>query len=340
MNLIKTVTKLVTAMLFCSASIAAWAQTPVRLLLDWQPQGPAAPFFLALDKGYYKAEGLDVSIHPGKGSAQTLDQLIKDNFQFGLADTNALVLYRDDPKAPPVKSVMMVYNASAYAMIALRNRRISAPIDIHRKSIGIPNNPGEELAWNSMVEMNKIDPKIVNIDKIGYAEREQMLMRGQVDAVMGYWFTTFINLTERGVKPQDILTFKINDWGVRHYGDSLVANPDFVSANPKAVQGFIKATIRGIQDSIKDPNAAIAALAKFNPTLKRDTEYLRLRLALENTFVTPEIRSTGVLGDVDMKRFAASIDQIDQVVKLKTKPAPTAIFTAEFLPPPDQRKWR
>jgi len=113
-----------------------------------------------------------------------------------------------------------------------------------------------------------------------------------------------------------------------------------MASNPKAVAGFVKATIRGIQDSIKDPNAAIAALMKFQPNTKRDTEYLRLRLALENTFVTPEIRSTGVLGDVDMKRLTTSIDQIDQVIRLKTKPSPAAIFTAEFLPPPDQRKWR
>lgn len=340
MNLFKTVSKSLAVLLFCSASASSWAQTPVRLLLDWQAQGPAAPFFLALDKGYYKTEGLDVSIHPGQGSAQTLDQLTKENFQFGLADINALVLYRDGAKAAPIKSVMMVYNASAYAMITLSNKRISAPIDIHRKSIGVPNNPGEELAWNSMVLANNIDPKIVNIDKISYAEREQMLVRGQVDAVMGYWFTTFINLTERGVKPSDILTFKINDWGVRHYGNALVAQPDFMAANPKAVAGFVKATIRGIQDSIKDPNAAMDALMKFHPNTKRDTEYLRLRLALENTFVTPEIRSSGVLGDVDMKRFTASLDQIDQVFKLKTKPTPAAIFTAEFLPPPDQRKWR
>ena len=340
MSLLKTVTTFVTGVLFCGVSVATWAQTPVRLLLDWQVQGPAAPFFLALDKGYYKAEGLDVSIHAGQGSAQTLDQLTKDNFQFGLADTNALVLYRDEPNAKPVKSVMMLYNASAYAMVSLRNKRISNPIDIQRKALGLPDNIGEELAWNSMVNANKIDPKIVNIDKISYAEREQMLIRGQVDAVMAFWFTTFINLTERGIKAQDIQTFKINDWGVRHYGNSVVANPDFMTANPKAVAGFVKATIRGIQDSIKDPNAAMNALMKFHPNTKRDTEYLRLRLALENTFVTPEIRSTGVLGDVDMKRFAASIDQIDQVVKLKTKPAPSAIFTAEFLPPPDQRKWR
>jgi NitT/TauT family transport system substrate-binding protein len=332
--------KAIAGLVILGVSTISWAQTPIRLLLDWQVQGPAAPFFLALDKGYYKAEGLDVSIHAGTGSAQTLDQLTKGNFQFGLADTNALVIHRDDPKNPPTKAVMMLYNASAYAMVTLRNKRITAPIDIQRKAVGLPDNPGEELAWNSMVISNKIDPKVVNVDKISFAEREQMLIKGQVDAVMAFWFTTFINLTERGVKAQDIVTFKINDWGVRHYGNAVVANPEFMANNPRAVAGFVKATIRGIQDSLKNPNAAMDALMKFHPNTKRDTEFLRLRLALENNFVTPEIRSTGLLGDVDMKRFAASIDQIDEVLKLKTKPTPATIFTAEFLPPPDQRKWR
>lgn len=336
----KSIIKTLAGLLTLGVTGMGFAQTPVRLLLDWQIQGPAAPFFLALDKGYYKAEGLDVSIHAGKGSAQTLDQLTKENFQFGLADTNALVIHRDDPRNPPTKAVMMLYNASAYALVTLRNKRINAPYDIQRKTLGLPDNPGEELAWNSLINANKIDSKVVNVDKISFAERESMLIKGQVDAVMAFWFTSFINLTERGINAQDIVSFKINDWGVKHYGNSVVAHPDFMVTNPKAVAGFVKATIRGIQDSIKNPNAAMDALMKFHPNTKRDTESLRLRLALENNFVTPEIRGTGLLGDVDPKRFSASIDQIDEVLKLKTKPSPAAIFTSEFLPPADQRKWR
>ena len=88
-----------TAVLFAGAS---YAQTAVKFALDWRFEGPAAPFFVAIDKGYYKAEGLDVSIDPGQGSVEGINRVASGVYQMGFADINSLIKYRDNPANAPI----------------------------------------------------------------------------------------------------------------------------------------------------------------------------------------------------------------------------------------------
>jgi NitT/TauT family transport system substrate-binding protein len=116
----------------------------------------------------------------------------------------------------------------------------------------------------------------------------------------------------------------------------IIANPDFMRFSPKAVAGFVRATIRGIQDTIKNPESAIDSLMKRNPIAKREVELERLKLSLQKNFVTPDVRKNG-LGAVDMKRLERSIDQIGLTFQYSNKPKAADIFTAQYLPPKEQR---
>jgi len=116
----------------------------------------------------------------------------------------------------------------------------------------------------------------------------------------------------------------------------IIANPDFMRSNPRAIQGFLRATVRGIQDTLRNPEAAIDTLMKRNPIAKRDVELERLKLALQKNFVTPDVQKNG-LGAVDMKRLERSIDQIGLTFQYTNKPKPADIFTAQYLPPKEQR---
>jgi len=128
----------------------------------------------------------------------------------------------------------------------------------------------------------------------------------------------------------------MRDFGVDLYGNVIIANPDVMRLSPKAVSGFVKATIRGIQDTVANPEAAIDSLMKRNPIAKRDVELERLKLSLEKNYVTPDVRKNG-LGAVDMKRLERSIDQIGLTFQYSNKPKAAAIFTAQYLPPKEQR---
>jgi NitT/TauT family transport system substrate-binding protein len=324
------------AALLFSATALAQKQTPVRFALDWRFEGPAAPYFVAIDKGYYKAEGLEVSIDPGSGSVEGINRVASGAYEVGFADINSLVKYRDNPRNLPVKAVMMVYDTPAFSIVALKKSGIRSPKDLEGKVLGAPAADGAYAQWPIFVQANKIDAGKVKIENVGFPVREPMLAQGKVDAIAGFWFSSYMNLKANGVAGDDIVVLLMRDHGVDLYGNVIIANPEFMRDNPKAAAGFVKATIRGIQDTIRDPEAAIDMLMKRNPIAKRDVELERLKLSLERNFVTPDVRKNG-LGAVDMKRLERSIDQIGLTFQYTNKPKAADVFTAQYLPPREQR---
>jgi NitT/TauT family transport system substrate-binding protein len=319
-----------------SATAFAQKETPVRFALDWRFEGPAAPFFVAIDKGYYKAEGLNVSIDPGAGSVEGINRVASGAYEIGFADINSLVKYRDNPRNLPVKAVMMVYDTPAFSIVSLKKNGIAKPKDLEGKVLGAPAADGAYAQWPIFVQANKIDASKVKIENIGFPVREPMLAQGKVDAIAGFWFSSYMNLKANGVKDDDIVVLLMKDHGVDLYGNVIIANPDLMRFSPKAVAGFVKATIRGIQDTIKNPESAIDSLMKRNAIAKREVELERLKLSLAKNYVTPDVQKNG-LGAVDMKRLERSIDQIGLTFQYSNKPKAADIFTAQYLPPREQR---
>ena len=319
-----------------SASAPAQKLAPVRFALDWRFEGPAAPYFVAIDKGYYKAEGLEVSIDPGSGSVEGINRVASGAYEMGFADINSLVKYRDNARNLPVKAVMMVYDTPAFSIVTLKKSGIARPKDLEGRILGAPAPDGAYAQWPIFVKANGIDAARVKIENIGFPVREPMLAQGKVDAITGFWFSSFMNLRANNVPADQIVVLHMRDYGVDLYGNAIIANPDFMRFSPKAVAGFVKATIRGIQDTVKNPESAIDSLMKRNPIARRDVELERLKLSLAKNFVTPDVQKNG-LGAVDMKRLERSIDQIALTFNFTARPKAADVFTAQYLPPREQR---
>jgi NitT/TauT family transport system substrate-binding protein len=326
---------LLAAALFSSAALAQ-KELPVRFALDWRFEGPAAPYLVAIDKGYYKAEGLNVSIDPGSGSVEGINRVASGAYDVGFADINLLVKYRDNPRNLPVRMVMMIYDTPAFSIITLKKNGIAKPKDLEGKILGAPAGDGAWAQWPIFVQANKIDAAKVKVENIGFPVREPMLAQGKVDAITGFWFSSYMNLKATGIPPSEIVVLHMRDWGLDLYGNGIVANPDFMRFQPKALAGFVRATIKGIQETIKNPDAAIESVMKRNPIAKRDVELERLKLSLEKNFVTPDVRKNG-LGAIDTKRLERSIEQIGLTFQYTNKPKSGDVFTAQYLPPKEQR---
>ena len=232
------------------------AQTDVKFALDWKFEGPAAPYFVALDKGYYKAEGLNVTIDSGPGSVAGIARVAAGTYPIGFFDINSLVKFQDQNPDKRVQAVLMVYDKPPFAIATTTKTGIAKPKDLEGKVLGAPAADGAFAQWKAFVKENGIDASKVKIENIGFPVREPMLADGKVHAITGFSFSMHYNLLQKGLKPEDIKILLMADHGLVLYGNAIMVNPDYAKANPKVVSGFVRATIKGVLDTIKDPDAA------------------------------------------------------------------------------------
>ncbi len=315
----------------------ATAQTPVKFSIDFKFEGPSAPFLVALDRGYYKAEGIDVTIDTAAGSVEPITRLASGTYDMGFADINSLIKFRDQNPTIPLKPVFMVYNRPPFSIVSRKSRGVLKPKDLEGHKLGAPAADGAFAQWKIFVQANGIDASKVTIENVGFPVREPMLAAGQVDAITGFSFSSYINLKDRGVPVDDIVVLLMADYGVNLYGNTIIVSPKFASEHPDAVKGFLRAFLRGLKDTVKDPASAVDSVIKRNDVAKKDVELERLKMALHDNILTPEVKQNG-FGGVELPRLDKSIDQIALTFDFKSKPKAADIFDPSFLPPAADRK--
>jgi NitT/TauT family transport system substrate-binding protein len=317
---------------------SAAAQTAIRFTLDWRYEGPAAPFVVAIDKGYFKAEGLDVTIDIGNGSRETIPRVASGTYQLGFGDVNSLVRFRDENPGVDVKAVLMVYDKPPFAIIGRKSRGVTTDVkSLQGRKFGAPAADGAYAQWPIFKTVNKLDDKDMKFENVGFPVREPMLASGEVDAVFGFAMSSYINVKSRGVPVDDIVTLLMADYGVELYGNVIMVNAAFAKEKPEAVKGFIRALVKGFKDTVADPSTAVDSVIKRNDVVKKDVELERLKMVLEQNMLTPWVKANG-WGGIDPARFARSIDQIGLTFTYKAKPKTEDIFSDAFLPPAAERK--
>ena len=325
------------AVLLALASPAA-AQTPVKFTLDWKFEGPAAPFVVAIDKGYFKEQGLDVTIDTAGGSLEPLNRLASGTYDMGFGDINSLIKFRDANPGTPIKAVFMLYNKPAFSIVGRKSRGVVKPKDLEGKKLGAPAPDGAYAQWKIFTQANGIDASKVTIENVGFPVREPMLAAGQVDAITGFSFSSFINLKDRGVPVDDITVLLMADYGVNLYGNAIIVNPKFAAEKPEVVKKFLVAFLKGLKETVKNPDASVASVLKRNDVAKKEVELERLKMALKDNILTPEVKVNG-FGGVDSARLDKSVEQIALTYEFKNpKPKGADVFDASFLPPAADRK--
>jgi NitT/TauT family transport system substrate-binding protein len=320
-----------------ATATSAGAQQAVKFTLDWKFEGPAAPFVVAIDKGYYKAEGLDVTIDTAGGSLEPLNRIASGTYDIGFGDINSLIKFRDANPGVPIKAIYMVYNKPPFSIVGRKSRGVVKPKDLEGKKLGAPAPDGAYAQWPIFVKANSIDASKVTIENVGFPVREPMLAAGQVDAITGFSFSSYINLKDRGVAADDITVLLMADYGVNLYGNTIIVNPKFAAEKPEVVRAFLRAFTKGMQETVKNPSGSVDSVIKRNDVAKKEVELERLNMAIRDNIMTDEVKKNG-FGAVELERLDASIDQIALTFTFKAKPKGSDIFDASFLPAADARK--
>lgn len=322
-----------TLLSFAAMSLAtvALAETDVPFALDWKFEGPSAPYFHALDAGYFSDADLNVTIAEGRGSLDAIPKVATGAFPMGFADINSLMRFLDQNPGAPVTAVMMVYDKPPFAVVGRKSLGVSAPADLQGKVLGAPPPDGAWAQFPIFAAETGIDMAAITVEPVGFPTREPMLAEGNVAAITGFSFSSTLNLKRLGVPADDISVLLMADYGVDLYGNAIIVNTDFAAANPDAVTSFLSAVGKGWKDAIATPDAAIAALMKRNPAADAALETERLQMAIDANVLTDFVQANG-MGTVDADRMASAIEQTKSVYEFQNAPDVTLYFNDSFLP--------
>ncbi len=323
------------AIVLATAQAPAAAQTAIKFTLDWVFQGPTSPFLLALDRGWYKEAGLDVTMDPGQGSAGAVQRVATGAYQIGFADVNTLIEYNVRNPGKEILCVYIAYDFPPFGVYALKKSGIRQPKDLEGKKLGAPVFDASFRLFPAFAKKTGIDRNKVTHLNLAPQLREQSLVQGTVDFISGHYFSSMLDLKARGIKPDDVVVMRYSDFGLDVYGNCIIASPEMVN-NAKAVTGFLGATAKGWKAVVADPKAGIAAAKKRDPLIDEALEMERLQLSLASNIMTPFVKANG-MGDVDAARFARSVKDVAEAFGLPAAPAPDKIFTNRFLPPKAER---
>ena len=317
--------------LVLSSVTVGLADTKVPFALDWKFEGPSAPYFYSIDKGFFKAEGLDVEISPGKGSLDAIPKVATGAFPLGFADINSLIKFLDKNPDAPVTAVMMVYDKPPFAIAGRKSLGVNKPKDLEGRILGAPPPDGAWAQFPPFATANNIDVSKITVEPVGFPTREPMLAEKKVDAITGYSFSMFLNLIRLGVPEDDISVILMANHGLELYGNAIIVNTDFAKTDPELVTGFLRAVAKGWKAAISDPQQAVKSMISRNPAADLSLETRRLELAIAGNVLTSFTRENG-MGTVDSSRMAKAVDQLAQNYEFDNKPNLSSYFTDEYLP--------
>ena len=322
---------LTTGSLTTLGTAQAQSLTPIKFQLDWRFEGPAALFLVPAAKGYFKDAKLDVTIDAGNGSGGAVTRVASGTYDMGFADLAALMeFHANNPDAPnkPV-AVMMVYNNTPASVMALKKSGIKTPADLNGKKLGAPVFDAGRRAFPIFAKANNVTG--VQWTAMDPSLRETMLVRGDVDAITGFTFTSLLNLEARGVKAEDVVVLPYADFGVKLYGNVIIATPKILKENPAAVRAFLSAFAKGMKDVMAKPEAAIETVKARDGIINSVLETRRLKLAIDTVINSADARAEG-FGQVKGPRLSFMASQVSDAFNTKSRVNADAVWNGSFLP--------
>ncbi len=316
----------------------ALAQSPtsVKFSCDFRVYGGTAPFFYGLDTGLFKAQGINASVDGSLGSGDAITRVASGAYDFGCADVSTLVEFTSrNPEAAP-KLVMPIYDRFPACIVSLQPKPVTSIKGLEGITLGVSTSDAGSRILPALLRLHGVDIKKIKMVTLDQRLRDSMLIRHQVDAVIGFDYTVLFNLIGNGIRKEDVHLVYYSDNGFNFYGQGLIAARHHVESNPALVRGMAIAVAQSWLATAKNPNAAIASITKRDALASAAVETDRLNWVLDRLVLTPNVRANGI-GAMDMKRLNDGIKIVAEGFQLPAPIPGDQVFDGRFIPPADIR---
>jgi NitT/TauT family transport system substrate-binding protein len=316
--------KLAACLLVLAAGASVQAQDAVSFRLNWYLGGLHVPFYYGKDMGFYKQEGIDLTINEGRGSANTVQVVAAGSDTFGLADSSSLITTAS--KGADIKSVMSLLNSTGFSVVSLASAGIKTPKDLEGKSLAV--SPGDPLGqlFRALAAHNKLDMNTIKFVQVDPAAKVVAVLEKRVDALLGGADDQFFLIKYKGVEPAAL---RYADHGANIVGMTIMTTGNLIKTKPDLVRRFVRATVRSWDAAKKNPGAAVDAAMKAKADLNRQSTYDQMLVDFE---LLDSPNSKGKIGLGAIADWDQTIALLKQYRDLDTKEPWTTFHTNEFLP--------
>jgi NitT/TauT family transport system substrate-binding protein len=311
------------ATLVVSASLAQ-AQDAVSLRLNWYLGGLHVPYYYGKDMGFFKQEGIDLTINEGRGSGNTVQVVAAGSDTFGMADSSSLITTAS--KGADVKSVMSLLNSTGFSVVSLASTGIKTPKDLEGKSFAV--SPGDPLGqlFRALAAHNKLDMSKIRFVQVDPAAKVVAVLEKKVDGLLGGADDQYFLIKYKGQEPAAL---RYADHGANIVGMTILTTGSTIKNKPDLVRRFVKASVRSWEEAKKNPNAAVDAAMKAKPDLNRQSTLDQMMVDFE---LLDSPNSKGKVGMGAQADWEQTISLLKQYRDLDTKEPWTTFHTNEFLP--------
>ena len=316
---------LLAAMLFCASGLPSQAQEKATLRLNWLIYGFHTPFHLGVERGYYKAEGIDLEIGEGKGSASAVQVIGAKGDTFGLSDGASII--NGITKGAPIKAVMGVMNTTPFAIIVRADANVKTIKDLEGKSIAATAGEAGLTIMPALVKANKLDESKLSFVRVDGAAKLVAILEKRTEAMLGGSENQPFILEQKGLK-----TTVINyaDFGVNTMGLAIHVHNDTLRDKPRLVEGFIRATQKAFAEAEKDPAASVTAGLKAKPDMDKDLALKQLNAGLK--LVRSRAAPTATIGQMQPGDWEMTLNLMKDYQELKTDMKADAFYTNAHVP--------
>ena len=306
-----------------AAEPLAYAEN-ITFMTDFGINGRHAYYYVALERGYYKQAGLDVSFVRGVGSADVIRKVASGAVQMGFADAGSLVLARANDGVP-VRMLAVVYAAPPHAVYATEDSSIRKPQDLVGHRIADSAGSANAVLFGAYAKAAGFDPSKVTWQVAESSALPSLLATGRAEAIGQ--FIVGEPLLAATIAPKKLVRLAYRDVGLDYYGNGIIASEDMIAKAPDMLRRFVAATLHGMEDAFADP-------AMAGETIARHQKQIKPEIAAAETLQVRDLAAQAgqKLGAIDPSRMAATVKMVADAYTLNRPATPEEMWTAGFVP--------